>query len=150
MYAALHNDAAALRALLSAEGIDPNAKSKEQEQTALMYVAYYNDAAALRALLSAEGIDPNAKDNNNWTALMIAAQHEQLGPPKTSRIIDVHQNLLTLLQSGKCDLTITNKEGNTALEIARINGCARNAAAIRAAMDGKFYDEYTIEPSAEN
>ncbi len=90
--------------LLVAAGAEVNARDSEG-RTALMEAANYNYYAKIRALTSAKNLQIDGRDRNGLTALMIAAS-------------DASPECVRALLEGHADPTLTDKQGNTALQLA--------------------------------
>ncbi|XP_019749922.1 KN motif and ankyrin repeat domain-containing protein 1 isoform X2 [Hippocampus comes] len=84
---------------------DVNARSRQMGQTALMLAVSHGRLAMVRLLLSC-GADVNAQDYEGSTALMCASEHG-------------HTHIAgLLLETGHCDTSLTDKNGQTAKEVA--------------------------------
>nr|XP_040039979.1 KN motif and ankyrin repeat domain-containing protein 2 isoform X2 [Gasterosteus aculeatus aculeatus] len=84
---------------------DVNACSRQAGQTALMLAVSHGRVAMVKLLLSC-GADVNAQDREGSTALMCASEHG-------------HTNIVRmLLETGRCDSTLTDKNGQTARSVA--------------------------------
>ncbi|KAG5848057.1 hypothetical protein ANANG_G00132790 [Anguilla anguilla] len=92
-----------------------NAKAKQTGQTALMLAVARRRMEMVWALLDS-GADVNAQDGEGRTALMSACQH---GHAHTVSL---------LLQHPRCDITLRNNAGDTALSIAL--GASRSDIAV--------------------
>jgi serine/threonine-protein phosphatase 6 regulatory ankyrin repeat subunit B len=97
-----------VQALLSAPGIDIDAKD-QFGQTALIIAATKGNDEAARALIN-KGANVNAANNNGWTPLMSAAQHGHL------------TTIQILLSAKGIDIDTKNSDGATALILAAANG----------------------------
>ena len=95
----------AMDALLAGGGLDPNLKGADG-CTALIVAANSGRAESANRLLEIPGIDVNARDNAGDTAL-IAAAHRR---PDIVRM---------LLARAEIDASASNKEGRTAMDVAR-------------------------------
>ncbi|XP_029906136.1 KN motif and ankyrin repeat domain-containing protein 4 [Myripristis murdjan] len=84
---------------------DVNARSSLAGQTALMLAVSHGRIAMVKLLLSC-GADVNAQDRDSSTALMCACEHGHL---HIARL---------LLETGRCDTSLTDKNGQTALAVA--------------------------------
>ncbi|XP_061153519.1 KN motif and ankyrin repeat domain-containing protein 3 [Syngnathus typhle] len=84
---------------------DVNARSRQMGQTALMLAVSHGRLAMAKLLLSC-GADVNAQDCEGSTALMCASEH---GHTHIARL---------LLETGHCDTSLTDKNGQTAKEVA--------------------------------
>nr|XP_020458377.1 KN motif and ankyrin repeat domain-containing protein 4 [Monopterus albus]XP_020458378.1 KN motif and ankyrin repeat domain-containing protein 4 [Monopterus albus]XP_020458379.1 KN motif and ankyrin repeat domain-containing protein 4 [Monopterus albus]XP_020458381.1 KN motif and ankyrin repeat domain-containing protein 4 [Monopterus albus] len=84
---------------------DVNARSRQAGQTALMLAVSHGRIAMVKLLLSC-GADVNAQDREGSTALMCASEH---GHTHIARL---------LLETGRCDTSLTDKNGQTALSVA--------------------------------
>ncbi|KAF7656705.1 hypothetical protein LDENG_00037310 [Lucifuga dentata] len=84
---------------------DVNSRSRQAGQTALMLAVSHGRVAMVKLLLSC-GADVNAQDREGSTALMCASEH---GHTHIARL---------LLETGLCDSTLTDKNGQTALLVA--------------------------------
>uniref|UniRef100_A0A3Q0S3I8 Uncharacterized protein n=1 Tax=Amphilophus citrinellus TaxID=61819 RepID=A0A3Q0S3I8_AMPCI len=84
---------------------DVNARSRQAGQTALMLAVSHGRVAMVKLLLSC-GVDVNAQDHEGSTALMCASEH---GHTHIARL---------LLETGRCDTSLTDKNGQTALSVA--------------------------------
>ncbi|XP_040896973.1 KN motif and ankyrin repeat domain-containing protein 1 [Toxotes jaculatrix] len=84
---------------------DINACSRQAGQTALMLAVSHGRVAMVKLLLSC-GADVNAQDREGSTALMCASEH---GHTHIARL---------LLETGRCDTSLTDKNGQTALSVA--------------------------------
>ncbi|KAJ0032630.1 hypothetical protein NQD34_002711 [Periophthalmus magnuspinnatus] len=84
---------------------DVNARSRQAGQTALMLAVSHGRVAMVKLLLSC-GADVNAQDREGSTALMCACEH---GHTHITRL---------LLETGQCDMSLTDKNGQTALTVA--------------------------------
>ncbi|XP_026179065.1 KN motif and ankyrin repeat domain-containing protein 4 [Mastacembelus armatus] len=84
---------------------DVNARSRQAGQTALMLAVSHGRVAMVKLLLSC-GADVNAQDREGSTALMCASEH---GHTHIARL---------LLETGCCDTSLTDKNGQTALSVA--------------------------------
>ncbi|XP_055020812.1 KN motif and ankyrin repeat domain-containing protein 4 [Boleophthalmus pectinirostris] len=84
---------------------DVNARSRQAGQTALMLAVSHGRVAMVKLLLSC-GADVNAQDREGSTALMCACEH---GHTHITRL---------LLETGQCDMSLTDKNGQTALAVA--------------------------------
>ncbi|XP_030582404.1 KN motif and ankyrin repeat domain-containing protein 1 [Archocentrus centrarchus] len=84
---------------------DVNARSRQAGQTALMLAVSHGRVAMVKLLLSC-GVDVNAQDHEGSTALMCASEH---GHTRIARL---------LLETGRCDTSLTDKNGQTALSVA--------------------------------
>jgi ankyrin repeat protein len=69
------NDIAAVNGFLSA-GTDPNVRSENNNETALIYAASHGQPELIDVMLQ-NGADVNAKDLQNYTALLRALQKDQ-------------------------------------------------------------------------
>lgn len=84
---------------------DVNACSRQAGQTALMLAVCHGRVAMVKLLLSC-GTDVNAQDREGSTALMCACEHG-------------HANIVRmLLETGRCDTSLTDKNGQTAQSVA--------------------------------
>ncbi|KAL6108274.1 kank4 [Pungitius sinensis] len=84
---------------------DVNACSRQAGQTALMLAVSHGRVAMVKLLLSC-GADVNAQDREGSTALMCASEHG-------------HTNIVRmLLETGRCDGTLVDKNGQTARSVA--------------------------------
>ncbi|KAM6922059.1 uncharacterized protein kank4 [Xenentodon cancila] len=84
---------------------DVNARSRQAGQTALMLAVSHGRVAMVKLLLSC-GADVNAQDREGSTALMCASEHG-------------HTHIAgLLLETGRCDTSLTDKNGHTALSVA--------------------------------
>ncbi|XP_061884230.1 KN motif and ankyrin repeat domain-containing protein 4 isoform X1 [Entelurus aequoreus] len=84
---------------------DVNARSRQTGQTALMLAVSHGRLAMVKLLLSC-GADVNAQDGEGSTALMCASEH---GHTHIARL---------LLETGHCDTSLTDKNGQNAQEVA--------------------------------
>lgn len=84
---------------------DVNARSRQAGQTALMLAVSHGRVAMVKLLLSS-GADVNAQDREGSTALMCACEH---GHTHITRL---------LLETQQCDMSLTDKNGHTALAVA--------------------------------
>ncbi|XP_078141578.1 uncharacterized protein kank4 [Centroberyx gerrardi] len=84
---------------------DVNARSSQAGQTALMLAVSHGRVAMVKLLLSS-GADVNAQDRDGSTALMCACEH---GHTHIARL---------LLETGRCDPSLTDKNGQTAQSAA--------------------------------
>ncbi|KAM9385773.1 uncharacterized protein kank4 [Pholidichthys leucotaenia] len=84
---------------------DVNARSRQAGQTALMLAVSHGRVAMVKLLLSC-GADVNAQDREGSTALMCACEH---GHTHIARL---------LLETGNCNTSLTDKNGQTALSVA--------------------------------
>ncbi|XP_042368343.1 KN motif and ankyrin repeat domain-containing protein 4 [Plectropomus leopardus] len=84
---------------------DVNACSRQAGQTALMLAVSHGRVAMVKLLLGC-GTDVNAQDREGSTALMCACEH---GHTNIARM---------LLETGRCDTSLTDKNGQTALSVA--------------------------------
>ncbi|XP_017276022.1 KN motif and ankyrin repeat domain-containing protein 4 [Kryptolebias marmoratus] len=84
---------------------DVNARSRQAGQTALMLAVSHGRVAMVKLLLSC-GADVNAQDREGSTPLMCACEH---GHTHIARL---------LLETGRCDTSLTDKNGHTALSVA--------------------------------
>lgn len=84
---------------------DVNARSRQAGQTALMLAVSHGRVAMVKLLLSC-GADVNAQDREGSTALMCACEH---GHTHITRL---------LLETQQCDMSLTDKNGQTALAVA--------------------------------
>ncbi|XP_061540357.1 KN motif and ankyrin repeat domain-containing protein 4 [Phycodurus eques] len=84
---------------------DVNARSRQMGQTALMLAVSHGRLAMVKLLLTC-GADVNAQDYEGSTALMCASEH---GHTHIARL---------LLETGHCDTSLTDKNGQTAKEVA--------------------------------
>nr|XP_057928397.1 KN motif and ankyrin repeat domain-containing protein 4 isoform X2 [Doryrhamphus excisus] len=84
---------------------DVNARSRQTGQTALMLAVCHGRLSMVKLLLSC-GADVNAQDGEGSTALMCASEH---GHTHIARL---------LLETGHCDTSLTDKNGQTAQEVA--------------------------------
>ncbi|XP_039984338.1 KN motif and ankyrin repeat domain-containing protein 2 isoform X2 [Xiphias gladius] len=98
-----HDDLEAAQQLLRLG--DVNARSRQAGQTALMLAVSHGRVAMVKLLLSC-GADVNAQDREGSTALMCASEHGH-----------THIALL-LLETGCCDTSLIDKNGQTALSVA--------------------------------
>jgi serine/threonine-protein phosphatase 6 regulatory ankyrin repeat subunit B len=105
MLAAKEGDLTTVQTLLSAPGIDIDAK-KLGGATALYVAAYHGKVDVVKALIS-NGANVNAADNNGWTVLMSAANQGHL------------TTVQVLLDEG-VDIKQTNADGMTVLDIIAI------------------------------
>ncbi|XP_028259771.1 KN motif and ankyrin repeat domain-containing protein 4 [Parambassis ranga] len=85
---------------------DVNACSRQAGQTALMLAVSHGRVAMVKLLLSC-GADVNAQDREGSTALMCASEH---GHTHLARL---------LLETGRCDTSLADKNGQTALSVAQ-------------------------------
>ncbi|XP_068599911.1 KN motif and ankyrin repeat domain-containing protein 1 [Brachionichthys hirsutus] len=84
---------------------DVNACSRQAGQTALMLAVSHGRVAMVKLLLSS-GADVNAQDREGSTALMCASEHG-------------HTHIVRLLlETDRCDLRLTDKNGQTAESVA--------------------------------
>ncbi|KAK9519610.1 hypothetical protein VZT92_022326 [Zoarces viviparus] len=84
---------------------DVNACSRQAGQTALMLAVSHGRVAMVKLLLSC-GTDVNAQDREGSSALMCASEHG-------------HVNIVRmLLETGRCDTSLVDKDGQTALSVA--------------------------------
>ncbi|KAM7013136.1 LOW QUALITY PROTEIN: uncharacterized protein kank4 [Tautogolabrus adspersus] len=84
---------------------DINACSRQAGQTALMLAVSHGRVAMVNLLLSC-GADVNAQDREESTALMCASEHG-------------HTHIVRLLlETGRCDTSLKDKNGQTALSVA--------------------------------
>ncbi|XP_070687884.1 KN motif and ankyrin repeat domains 1 [Pempheris klunzingeri] len=84
---------------------DVNACSRQAGQTALMLAVSHGRVAMVKLLLSC-GADLNAQDREGSTALMCASEHG-------------HTHIVRLLlETGRCDTSLIDKNGQTALSVA--------------------------------
>ncbi|XP_051929438.1 KN motif and ankyrin repeat domain-containing protein 1-like [Hippocampus zosterae] len=84
---------------------DVNARSRQMGQTALMLAVSHGRLAMVRLLLNC-GADVNAQDYEGSTALMCASEHG-------------HTHIAgLLLETGHCDTSLTDKNGQTAKQVA--------------------------------
>ncbi|XP_054459019.1 KN motif and ankyrin repeat domain-containing protein 3 [Anoplopoma fimbria] len=84
---------------------DVNACSRQAGQTALMLAVSHGRVAMVKLLLSC-GTDVNAQDREGSTALMCASEHG-------------HINIVRmLLETGRCDISLVDKNGQSALSVA--------------------------------
>ncbi|XP_078802130.1 KN motif and ankyrin repeat domain-containing protein 4 isoform X4 [Oryzias latipes] len=84
---------------------DVNARSRQAGQTALMLAVRHGRVAMVKLLLSC-GADVNAQDCEGSTALMCASEHG-------------HTHIVRLLlETGRCNASLTDKNGRTALSAA--------------------------------
>ncbi|XP_076581525.1 uncharacterized protein kank4 [Chaetodon auriga] len=84
---------------------DVNACSRQAGQTALMLAVSHGRLAMVKLLLSC-GTDVNAQDREGSTALMCASEHG-------------HTHIVRLLlETGRCDLSLRDKNGQTAQSVA--------------------------------
>jgi ankyrin repeat protein len=118
--------------------------ANEKGSTALKFAAYHNHATILKALLKIK-LDINAIDDNGYSALMIAVSRNNfsvvtalLAAPDI--LIDLrheetrntalllaagygsHADIFTALIQAKANIHALNKDGNTALNLAKIHG----------------------------
>uniref|UniRef100_A0AAV2KRV3 KN motif and ankyrin repeat domain-containing protein 4 n=1 Tax=Knipowitschia caucasica TaxID=637954 RepID=A0AAV2KRV3_KNICA len=84
---------------------DVNARSRQAGQTALMLAVSHGRVAMVKLLLSC-GADVNGQDREGSTALMCACEH---GHTHITRL---------LLESGQCDMSLADKNGQTAMSVA--------------------------------
>lgn len=84
---------------------DVNARSRQAGQTALMLAVSHGRVAMAKLLLSC-GADVNVQDREGSTALMCASEHGH-----------IHITRL-LLETGLCDTSFKDKNGQTALTVA--------------------------------
>uniref|UniRef100_A0A3Q3FGS7 KN motif and ankyrin repeat domains 4 n=1 Tax=Labrus bergylta TaxID=56723 RepID=A0A3Q3FGS7_9LABR len=84
---------------------DINACSRQAGQTALMLAVSHGRVAMVKLLLSC-GADVNAQDREESTALMCASEHGHI------HIVRL------LLETGRCDISLKDKNGQTALSVA--------------------------------
>jgi len=106
MLAALRNPNAEVVTLLVDGGIDVNAKTKSNRDTALTLAANFNQNSEVVSALLKAGADVNAKNNNGDTALILAAYANQ-----NSEVVSA------LLKAG-ADINAKNNSGVTALMLA--------------------------------
>ncbi|XP_077573625.1 uncharacterized protein kank4 [Stigmatopora nigra] len=84
---------------------DVNACSRQMGQTALMLAVSHGRLAMVKLLLTC-GADVNAQDNDGSTALMCASEHG-------------HTHIASLLlETGHCDTSLKDKNGQNAREVA--------------------------------
>jgi ankyrin repeat protein len=98
-------DATRVRELLEAGAAVDGAD--EYGRTALIEASRHNDVAVVAALLGGEADVNLARLTDGWTPLITAAYHGCV------------QALDILINEGAADLTLTNQEGQTALDMAR-------------------------------
>lgn len=86
---------------------------QEKPKCALYWAVYHNHIDIVELLLAHPGIQVNALDGygQQETALFAAVQ--------TSSDIDLFRSMINLLIAAGIDETITNKDGHTALDVAR-------------------------------
>ncbi|XP_077440832.1 uncharacterized protein kank4 isoform X2 [Vanacampus margaritifer] len=84
---------------------DVNARSRQMGQTGLMLAVSHGRLAMVKLLLSC-GADVNAQDYEGSAALMCASEH---GHTHIARL---------LLETGHCNTSLTDKNGQTAQEVA--------------------------------
>lgn len=84
---------------------DVNARSRQAGQTALMLAVSHGRVAMVKLLLSCSA-NVNAQDREGSTALMCASEH---GHTNIARL---------LLETGRCDTSLVDKNGQTALSVA--------------------------------
>ncbi|KAJ8279066.1 hypothetical protein COCON_G00061320 [Conger conger] len=82
-----------------------NARASQAGQTALMLAVSHGRVAMVRLLLGC-GAEVNTQDQDGSTALMCACEH---GHAEIARL---------LLERPECDLSLTDREGHSALEVA--------------------------------
>ena len=109
-------DAAKLRELLDAEGVNVDAQD-EEGRTALHFAAGYGELECAKLLL-AKGAAVDLVDNNKNTALHYAAGYGQAESVK-------------LLLEGGADKGAKNEDDKTALEVAELNEHAEVVALLK-------------------
>lgn len=121
--AAVANDEAALGALLEL-GASARSVTSRYDGTALIAAAHLGHASVVRQLLTA-GAPANHVNNLGWTAV-----HESIvlgdGGPR-------HQDTLRALIGGGADLMLTDRQGQTPLQLARSRGYREMARMLEAA-----------------
>jgi len=105
-------------------GADVNGTNK-YGRTALMFASIYGYSDIVKILLESDA-DVNIKpdDDTGWTALIAAAQRG-------------HVNVVKILIDAGADVTIRDKEGNTAQEMAKIEGHKEIVKILKAASKDK-------------
>ncbi len=110
IHAIFEGDSATVARLLEA-GININAQGLSGG-TALMAASFCGKTEIVRMLLAVDGINVNAQDNKNGdTALMRVARSVFASP-------DINLSCAIALINAGADITLTNKYGKTALDIA--------------------------------
>ena len=125
------------------QGANANYAEKANGWTALMFAVKNGSITNITELL-AHGADINQTDNNGYTALMLAVQHNQPeavakllaqgsdvnldqtdSKGRTALMLAIQLNqpkIVTMLLDQGADTSIVNKDGNTAIHLARIYG----------------------------
>ncbi|XP_008286387.1 KN motif and ankyrin repeat domain-containing protein 4 [Stegastes partitus] len=108
---------------------DVNSRSRQAGQTALMLAVSHGRVAMVKLLLSC-GANVNAQDREGSTALMCASEH---GHTNIARL---------LLETGRCDTSLVDKNGQTALSVAEGASHQEIVDLLKAQAEGK-----TSEPT---
>lgn len=105
MLAAYHGSIEMLQVLLKFEDVNPNSRDRKYIRPPISWAIKRNHTAVVRALLNDDRIDVNLEDKWGYTPLMVAVEHNP-------RFISL------LLQKGRADPRIANRQGATPLSLA--------------------------------
>ncbi|KAF5763932.1 putative ankyrin repeat-containing domain-containing protein [Helianthus annuus] len=95
----------------------------------LMFVAHSGDIQALKALISRDDIHLDEQDENGFSALMVTATRGDI-------------EAFRLLVYAGCDVKLTNKAGETAISLSKMNE--------NSDMFEKVMIEFTLEKGSQN
>ncbi|KAJ9564174.1 hypothetical protein OSB04_000140 [Centaurea solstitialis] len=95
----------------------------------LMFVAHSGDVAALKALIVREEINLDEQDEKGFSAVMVTAMQGHIEP-------------FRLLVYAGCDVKLTNKAGETAISLSKMND--------NSDMFEKVMIEFTLEKGNQN
>ncbi|XP_076896547.1 uncharacterized protein LOC143549544 [Bidens hawaiensis] len=95
----------------------------------LMFVAHSGDVHALKALISRDDVDIDEQDEKGFSAVMVTAMKGFI------------ESFRVLVYAG-CDVKLTNKAGETAISLSKINE--------NSDMFEKVMIEFTLEKGSEN
>ena len=89
----------------------------QEGRTPLIYAVWYSDPSVVACIADVDGININIQDHDGKTALMYAVENRDI-------------NSVRILLNRNARIDLKNKEGKTALDIAKINNFNEGVTAI--------------------
>ena len=112
--ASSNGDETIVKILLEVASVDPNLRGYNDE-SALSLAVSYGFERIVKLLCAKRGVDVNLADDNGRTPLMVAVRRSiDMFGLETGR----NEILNTLIKTGKADMELADKQGDTALHMA--------------------------------